>query len=139
MRDIGVYDKSMSKLTGRQLLRRAAEQMGVKGKKARRHRATQPGIGGPKGAGYNPLIGADLGGANSMSDFRGGQKNGNGGPNVGDWPYNGRQDARKPKRARKTKNDNDADDRNAKKPTKKGKKYSHKGHTHQSRKAMKAC
>lgn len=63
---------------------------------SRKKRAMKPG--------GNPLTGADLGGFNSRSSFRGGQSVGQGGgPQVGDWPYNGRQDKRKPKMARKNK------------------------------------
>lgn len=87
----------MAKATGKELLRRAAERMNnPKSRKARKHHAMEPGIGGPKSG--NPLVGADLGGYNSAASFRGGQTQGQGGgPNVGDWPYNGRQDKRKPK------------------------------------------
>lgn len=65
-------------------------------KKARKHRAMK------FNPGANPMTGADLGGFNNAASFRGGQSSGQGGgPQVGDWPYNGRQDARKSKSRKK--------------------------------------
>lgn len=79
------------------MLRRASEHMKHDSrKKSRKHHALK------FNPGANPMTGADLGGFNNAGSFRGGQSIGQGGgPQVGDWPYNGRQDARKSKHAHK--------------------------------------